>query len=119
MLAPLVHLHDARVVAAPVAVVRTTEDRHTTLVVLPVVTLLRHLVTPSHELKPVRVVELSGDVSAECVPCATLVAAPTLGISVESVISWVRPQQVTQEPILGRLLYSVGLVDLLNLRDCG
>ena len=61
----VVDLHYRRLVAAPVAVVRSGEDRDDALIVLPLVPLHNELVCSGDEVQAVDVGELFGDVLAE------------------------------------------------------
>lgn len=61
----LVDLHDRRLVAAAVAVVRCREDGDHVLVVAPAEAVHDQLVSPGDQRQPVRPVELLRDVLAE------------------------------------------------------
>lgn len=117
VVAALINLHYHGVVAAAVAVVRTAEEGHAALIVLPVVALLGDLVPAGDALEPIRVVELLRDVLAEGVTGPAKVATPALWIRITRVVSGVGPKQIAKETGLRGLLHSVSLVDLADLRD--
>eukprot|EP01136_Pigoraptor_vietnamica_P039277 Opistho-1_new@9865 len=97
----VVELHDGRLIAAAVAVVRRAEDRHDIPVVAPVVTLHDKLVGARHECKAVIVVERLRNVLAERVAGAArrnAPAAPVVGIG---------PEKVAHGTLVGDLLDAI------------
>jgi len=59
------YAHRCALVAATVAIIRRSEDRHEAAVVVPLVALHHELMSASDECHPIRVVELLGDVWSE------------------------------------------------------
>ena len=107
------HLHDRRLVSAPIAVVGGAEDGHQPLVVVPEVPLHHELVRPRDHLQPVGVVELFGDVLPERVSGAARRHPPH-----PSVIR-VAPHQVAHRPLVRHLLKAIDLAHILQRIDQG
>lgn len=84
---------------------------------LPVEALLSDLVPSCYKVKAVCMIELLSNICAEGPSGATLIAGPAFRVRVVIVIRWVRPQQVTKESSLWRLLNSVVFVNLIYLFD--
>eukprot|EP00288_Rhodomonas_lens_P004684 CAMPEP_0177723642 /NCGR_PEP_ID=MMETSP0484_2-20121128/18316_1 /TAXON_ID=354590 /ORGANISM="Rhodomonas lens, Strain RHODO" /LENGTH=225 /DNA_ID=CAMNT_0019236081 /DNA_START=94 /DNA_END=770 /DNA_ORIENTATION=- len=91
-----VDLHDARQVAAPVAVVRGREDGEDLLLVRPAVH--HHLVCSGHELDAVILVELLRNVRAKRPPGAARRRAPPRGV-----FRGVAPEEVADGSFVGHL----------------
>ena len=107
----LVNLHDGGLVAAPVAVVRGTEDCDHVPLVTPVVALHHQLVSPRHQGQAVTVVEGLRNVGAKCVACSArrdTPATPVVGVG---------PQQVTHGAFMGHLDDPVKGADVIERVD--
>lgn len=76
----LVYLHNARLVAAPVAVVRCGEDGHDGLVVAPVEAVHDQLMGTSDQLEVVSMIEVLRDVLAKGEACTSGRDTPAMSV---------------------------------------
>mmetsp|Transcript_61485 Transcript_61485/g.140589 ORF Transcript_61485/g.140589 Transcript_61485/m.140589 type:complete len:217 (+) Transcript_61485:95-745(+) len=104
----LVNLHDRGLVPTAVAVVGSREDGHGVAVVAPAIPLHDELVRTGDELEPVGVIELLRDVLPERVAGTARRDAPT------APVVRIRPEQVAHGPLVGHLLNSVELPDVVQ-----
>lgn len=107
----VIDLHYRRLVAAPVAVVRSGKDRDDALIVLPLVPLHNELVCSGDEVEAIDVGELFGNVLAEGV------ASPARRYAPAASVVGVGPDQVAHGSLVGHLLDAVevpGMVEGVN-----
>ena len=109
----VVDLHYRRLVAAPVAVVRSGKDRDDALIVLPLVPLHDELMRPGDEVEAVDVGELLGDVLAEGV------AGPARRYAPAASVVGVGPDQVAHGSLVGDLLDAVEIPGMVEGVDGG
>ena len=107
----LINLHDGGLVTASVAVVRGREHRDDIPVVRPVVAVHHKLMCSCDQLQVIRVVELLRDILTERVSCTSWRDTPTASII------WIRPQEITDWPLMRNLHDSIELLNLIESID--
>eukprot|EP00166_Cyanidium_caldarium_P005904 ctg_754.g447 len=104
----LVQLHDGRLVAATITIVRRAEHRHHIAVVAPIVTLHDQLVGARNQRQAVGAVEQLRNVLPERVAGAARRYAPA------AAVVGVGPQQITHRALVRHLLHPIQRPDLIQ-----